>query len=83
MMLLTRFYDYWRTDGLPPEQALRRTQQWLRNTTNDEKAQYFENEIPALAGLRMPQQTAEFLYHSLGFRDPNARDFAHPFHKVR
>jgi len=80
MMLLSRFYDFWRTDGLRPAEALRQAQRWLRDTTNDEKVQYFEKEIPELANYRMPQQTAEFLYQSVGFKDPAAMDFAHPFH---
>ena len=41
MMLLTRFYDYWRNDNLEPAIALRQAQQWLRETPDGEKAAYF------------------------------------------
>ncbi|MFE4105414.1 CHAT domain-containing protein, partial [Almyronema epifaneia] len=34
MMLLVRFYDYWREDKLEPAIALREAQKWLRDTTN-------------------------------------------------
>jgi CHAT domain-containing protein len=58
MMLLTRFYDLWRKDGLEPALALRKAQKWVRDTSNGEKAAYF----------------------NLVTLDPNANDFAHPFH---
>ena len=41
MMLIVRFYDYWRNDKLEPAIALRQAQQWLRDTTDGEKAAYF------------------------------------------
>jgi CHAT domain-containing protein len=41
MMLMARFYELWRTDGLPPAQALRRAQQWVRDSTNIVKLQRF------------------------------------------
>jgi CHAT domain-containing protein len=33
MLLLTRFYDLWRKDGLEPAIALRQAQQWLRDAS--------------------------------------------------
>ncbi len=39
MILLTKFYDLWRTDRLTPPAALRQAQQWLRHATNSEVAQ--------------------------------------------
>jgi CHAT domain-containing protein len=36
-LLISRFYDLWRTSGLPPAQALRQAQLWLRDSTNAEK----------------------------------------------
>jgi CHAT domain-containing protein len=41
MLLLTKFYDLWRKDGLPPDQALRQAQIWLRDSTDGEKEDYF------------------------------------------
>ncbi|WP_431628556.1 CHAT domain-containing protein [Alkalinema pantanalense] len=41
MMLLTKFYDLWREQHLPPDQALRQAQQWMHSTTDGEKAKHF------------------------------------------
>ncbi|MGG6269100.1 CHAT domain-containing protein [Leptolyngbya sp. AN03gr2] len=40
MILLTRFYDLWRTDGLEPAIALNQAQRWMHSTTDGEKARY-------------------------------------------
>jgi CHAT domain-containing protein len=40
MLLLTRFYDLWRQDGLEPAIALHQAQQWMIHTTDGEKADY-------------------------------------------
>jgi CHAT domain-containing protein len=65
MILLTRFYDLWRKDGLEPAVALRQAQYWLRDTTSQQKAAYFEASDPAL-------------FQDLILRDPQY--FAHPFY---
>ena len=80
MMLLTRFYGLWRTEGLEISQALRQAQQWIRDTTNSEKTAYFRDFTPTQSASKMPASTADYLYRSLILSDPNARDFAHPFH---
>ncbi|MEO0768366.1 MAG: CHAT domain-containing protein [Cyanobacteria bacterium J06649_4] len=80
MMLLTRFYDLWRTEGLEISQALRQAQQWLRDTTNGEKATYFKDFMPTQSTARMPASVADHLYKALILSDPNARDLSHPFH---
>jgi CHAT domain-containing protein len=43
-LLLTQFYELWRTQHLPADQALRQAQIWLRDST--------EKEIAPLLGLR-------------------------------
>jgi CHAT domain-containing protein len=81
MMLLTRFYDLWRVEGLEIGQALRQAQQWVRDTTNGEKVTYFKASLPEFAQVKMPADTASFLYKSVVLLlNSNARDFAHPFH---
>ena len=80
MMLLVRFYDYWQNDQLTPAQALRKAQQWVRDTPNGEKEVYFKGFIPELASSRMPYAAASDLYQSLAFSDPDANDTAHPFY---
>jgi CHAT domain-containing protein len=38
MVLLSRFYQFWRTDGLEPPEALHQAQLWLRDSTGPELA---------------------------------------------
>ncbi len=79
-MLMERFYRLWRKEGLAPAEALRAAQIWLRDTTNREMAEYFKQDVPALAGYRMPEAVAADLYVDRMLQaDPNARQFAHPF----
>ncbi|MEL7354455.1 MAG: CHAT domain-containing protein, partial [Cyanobacteria bacterium J06560_5] len=73
-------YDLWRTEGLEISQALRQAQQWLRDTTNGEKATYFKDFMPTQSTARMPASVADHLYKALILSDPNARDLSHPFH---
>nr|WP_290225481.1 CHAT domain-containing protein [Trichocoleus desertorum] len=81
MLLLTKFYDLWRSEKpLPPDQALRQAQIWLRDTTNEEKIAEFKAFIPAFAGTRLSPTTAQELYNELAWEAKNERSFAHPFH---
>ncbi|MGG6269073.1 CHAT domain-containing tetratricopeptide repeat protein [Leptolyngbya sp. AN10] len=80
MLLLTKFYDLWREQNLPPDQALRQAQIWLRDTTNEEKIAEFKTFIPAIANTRMSPTTAQQLYDELAWETKNERSFAHPFH---
>ena len=79
-LLMVRFYDHWRNDNLPPAEALRQAQQWVRDTPNGKKAAYFKGFIPELAVPRMPSTAASTLYQSLAFADPDANAMAHPFY---
>ena len=78
-MLMERFYRLWREEGLAPVAALREAQRWLRDTTNREKAEYFKRDALALAGFRVPEMVAVELFTYLMVRDPDARQFEHPF----
>lgn len=40
-MLMARFYEGWRGDGLEPAEAVCAAQRWMRDSTNAEKVQYF------------------------------------------
>ena len=66
-MLMARFYDGWKGEGLALPEALRRAQQWVRDTTNGEKRAYLERKFgsenePALSAWEHPEEN----------------DFAHP-----
>jgi CHAT domain-containing protein/tetratricopeptide (TPR) repeat protein len=80
MMLIARFYDYWQIEKLAPDPALRQAQIWIRDTTNQEKADYLETQIPALSGDRLSPTVAEHFYEAIAFKDPATKDFAHPYY---
>ena len=77
MLLLTKFYDLWRDQKLPPDQALRQAQIWLRDSTNGEKVIEFKNAIDQ---TRMPSSTAQQLFDKLAWETKNERSFNNPFH---
>jgi CHAT domain-containing protein len=83
MLLMARFYELWRRDGLEPPEALRRAQQWLRDTTNGEKAAYLKDSAQQVAETRLPGFVAEEVYgQQQVFFELRAeeKDFAHPFY---
>lgn len=86
MILLTRFYDFWRTEGLEISQALRYAQQWVRDTENQQKYDYLKVTFQKLVDIqRMSKQEVDellrsFLLQYIYSDGPQARSFAHPFH---
>lgn len=66
MVLLSRFYELWRTGDLDPPEALRQAQLWLRDSNGPALAPYLESSHPELA-----QKLAQ---------EPDQRPFAHPFY---
>jgi CHAT domain-containing protein len=63
MMLLVRLYDFWRKDKLEPSVALRRAQQWLRDSTDGEKEAYF----PELFALNQGDRSYAHPFHWAAF----------------
>lgn len=49
MLLMIRFYRFWRSDGFPAAEALRRAQIWLRDTANEQKLTWLRESDPAAA----------------------------------
>jgi len=72
-MLMTEFYRGWRWNGLAPADALRRAQQWLRDTTNGEKVEEYRRALAEDAGW-LPARAADALMLALQFQDPAARE---------
>ena len=66
MVLLSRFYELWRTEKLHPPAALRQAQIWLRDSTGPQLAPYLKKSNPALA-----QKFEQAL---------DEHPFAHPFY---
>ena len=56
-LLVTRFYELWREEGLEPPAALCAAQRWVRDTTNTEKADHFGRHFKP-AGIKMAETVA-------------------------
>ncbi|EKU96551.1 hypothetical protein Lepto7375DRAFT_0013 [Leptolyngbya sp. PCC 7375] len=80
MMLLVRFYDYWQNNKLSPAQALRHAQQWLRDTSNQEKKLYFKALRSHPTTSQIHHSTADYLYKVVRFSQPDGNNFSHPYH---
>jgi CHAT domain-containing protein len=72
-MLMTEFYRNWRHNGLTPADALRKAQQWLRDTNNGEKIKEYRRALAEDAGW-LPAGAADDLMLALEFQDPAARE---------
>ncbi len=64
-MLMARFYELWREAGKRPAEALRDAKRWLRDTTNGEKAAYYDRQIRKRGGVHTPSKVAEAFQVSL------------------
>ena len=80
MILLVRFYDFWQGENHNPTTALCQAQQWVHDTTNGEKLDYFKRLMPAPSASNLPHSTVDYLYKVLILARASDRDFAHPFH---
>ncbi|WP_414528466.1 CHAT domain-containing protein [Nodularia chucula] len=58
-LLLVKFYELWREEKLPPDQALRQAQIWLRDSTDGEK----EDFIPDFIALDRSDRSFTHPYH--------------------
>jgi hypothetical protein len=69
-ILMTEFYRRW--GDLPPAVALRDAQQWVRDTTNDQKVEEWEQALSDGAAW-LPRAAGEELIARLAFLDGDAR----------
>jgi CHAT domain-containing protein/tetratricopeptide (TPR) repeat protein len=84
-ILMERFYRLWREDGMEPAEALRQAQMWLRDTTNEQKREYFvaawfNNAVDT--GLNQDVDI-EFQMRSLlasWAKTQDDHEYAHPIH---
>jgi CHAT domain-containing protein len=74
-MLMIEFYRRWRWDGVAPPQALREAQQWLRDTTNGQKADLYGQALADGAGW-LPARAGTELVPALRVQDPAGREQA-------
>ena len=83
MVLMIRFYEFWRRDNFEPPEALRQAQIWMRDATNSQKAEYFGGFLPEF-GKRdnqgLPVHLADMLCKAFLSDRPDENDFQHPFY---
>ncbi len=80
MLLMARFYDLWRTDGLAPSAALRQAQRWLRDSTLRDFETYLKQPLPEFVAQRLPADIARRVYTRLPWAAPEECIFCHPYH---
>jgi CHAT domain-containing protein len=68
MLLMTRFYQMWRRDGLSPGEALRQAQLWMLNVSDQKKGRAVRALIP------------KSIYQQLVRTPSGINHFAHPDH---
>jgi CHAT domain-containing protein len=72
-MLMTEFYRRWRWERLPPATALQQSQQWLRDTTNQDKRNVYEDALDNAAGW-LPPDVGEAFLDEVSYREPGDRE---------
>jgi CHAT domain-containing protein len=73
--LMIEFYRRWRWEQVPPATALREAQQWLRDTTNGTKVQWYEQALASGAGW-LPGDAAGSVMSDLYLLEPDVREDA-------
>lgn len=66
--------------SVDPYSALRRAQQWVRDTTNAEKAGHFQSQLASGSNAQLPTEVIRALHRSVALLDPNSRNHGHPYH---
>ncbi|MCU7937099.1 MAG: CHAT domain-containing protein [Candidatus Thiodiazotropha sp. (ex Dulcina madagascariensis)] len=74
-LLMERFYRNHLTEKLPPAQALREAQLWLRDVTRRELGDYFKS----LIDMRPSKAAENYMTMILG-GSPQEKPYAHPFY---
>ena len=78
-ILMLRFYYGWRVDQRSPVAALQEARQWLRDTTNSEKATFCEGLLPELGGKAVFDTDAVgSIYRLLALKSAQERSYQHP-----
>lgn len=77
-MLMARFYSLWREEGLPPQEALRQAQFWLRDSTTTEKKELFKR-MQARKGSPASVESARAFSRKVAWDEPQARIFRSPY----
>jgi CHAT domain-containing protein/tetratricopeptide (TPR) repeat protein len=81
-LLMLRFYEGWRVDGLPPAKALRAAQMWVRDTTTADKIAYLES-LDRGAAVATGGTPADRLFRAIVLDpalNPSERGHQSPYH---
>jgi tetratricopeptide (TPR) repeat protein len=81
MLLSSRFFQLWMSEGIPPEAALRSAGAWVRDLTNETLARFFEKEMDLAekpGGACYELVADRWSRYAAG--DSRERPFAHPFY---
>jgi CHAT domain-containing protein len=73
-MLMTAFARTWTDGKVSPALALQHAQQWLRDTTNEQKREYWKTTL--VQEPRLPADVVESFLDALRFGEPDDRDHA-------
>jgi CHAT domain-containing protein/tetratricopeptide (TPR) repeat protein len=77
LLLMLRFYQGWRLQNLDPAEALRRAQQWLRDSSNGDKRATVEAALKQ-PDHRLPAAALEACWDAVVLEEPDKRAFEHP-----
>ena len=80
LMTVARFYELLDHPMSDPYAALRLAQQWVRDTTNRQKAYHYQDCLRMPLLKTVPKEVARALYRSVILLPPESRDSAHPYH---
>jgi CHAT domain-containing protein len=78
MLLMVRFYHCWRHERLQPAEALRQAQQWLRDTTTEEKLGMFEGWLDEGEEGWLPRTVAQACWDAVALDEPGQPVHADP-----
>jgi hypothetical protein len=74
LILMIEFYRLWRYEGVPPPDALRQAQLWLRDTPDAEIVATYDAAAAAGAAW-LPPAAYERILVDLGFREPGLHSY--------
>jgi CHAT domain-containing protein len=76
LLLMVSFYEQWRHLLRPPAEALQAAQMWMRDTSDGEKYEKFNDLLGGTDWL--PPEPAQACWEALVLAEPNGRFFANP-----
>lgn len=78
-VLMTRFFFLWRKEKHTPQEALLQAQVWLRDSTLDQKKDFFKSFVVGkFSGMSV--DTAISFYKYLSFTEPGKLDYSSPYY---